>query len=109
MAARANSNWTANGAASVDQATHFLNLITQLRSRRLEQRPYFITWTDPEIQREKRQIKLEIEVTKYMTRFDSGERTLTVNSTAKLAPPLSETELIQSLVCKAVNSGILQG
>jgi hypothetical protein len=60
-----------------------------------------IAATDIEKQREKRQIRQEIEATRYFNVPNDLEhsRTLLTNrSTAKLAPPLSETELIQTLV-----------
>ena len=113
MAAHGAANGAANGfpnriAGHADRAASFRNFISQLQSRHREERSHIRTRTDHEIQREKRQIRQEIEATKYTTSFQFWGYVLTVCSTAKLAPPLSETELIQSLVCKIVHSGPLQ-
>lgn len=58
-----------------------------------------VALTDSELQEEKKRIRQHIDATRYIHRthpilFPS----LTRFSTEKLAPPLSETDLIQSLV-----------
>lgn len=58
------------------------------------------TLTDIQLQQEKKHIRQEIEGTRYAQHLlTSKPMSLTSRSTAKLAPPLNETELIQSLVC----------
>lgn len=73
--------------------------ISRIETRRKDLR----MWTDEEIQREKKQIQQDIEETRYDCLKDTVYFMLTPPSTAKLAPPLSETELIQSLVNFLVN------
>jgi hypothetical protein len=69
----------------LDQARYMLGLLFD-PSHRHHRLSTISTWTDISerfVQDEKRQIRMQIEAT----------------STAKLAPKLNETELIQSLVC----------
>lgn len=56
------------------------------------------TLADSIIQEEKRRIKQLIDGTRYATSPLTPSPLLTWDSTAKLAPPLGETDLIQSLV-----------
>lgn len=54
------------------------------------------------MQREERQVKNEIASTRYLRPNPMTYSKSKVISTAKLAPPLNETELIQSLVLRAL-------
>jgi hypothetical protein len=61
-------NGAANGDATpASEPTRFRSLIFQLQARHREGPAHIRTWTDREIQREKRQIRQEIEATKYTT------------------------------------------
>jgi hypothetical protein len=63
------------------------------------------TLTNIQLQEEKKHIRQEIEGTRYAQHIlTSKSVSLTLRSTAKLAPPLNETELIQSLVCFVIAS-----